>query len=246
MHIFLQTLVMESRLTFSRAMGSLQKLRNVASERGLGKPLFFDRRLSTSAERPRRVQGLGEGGNGNGRIGSDHVWAKRIVSSLLIGSTAVVSYSIADDVVLFHTCSREAMRRLDQNKQLKEAMGGAAALGPWYNVSLGVSRGGFCVSSSFPISGPEGTALVRLRACRTEGSRSTLVYNLVERGEWHMLSLQASLTSSAKGAVLTPLIIDILGQNLEPSLPHASNVSVKASSEAMDCSCRSGQAASAN
>lgn len=68
-------------------------------------------------------------------------------------------------------CDRVALAAASQREEFTSLVGTPVALGPWYNTTLGVSHGGRSVSATFPVTGPNGSAMVHARALRMRGKR---------------------------------------------------------------------------
>ncbi|GJP59153.1 hypothetical protein CLOP_g8804 [Closterium sp. NIES-67] len=124
-------------------------------------------------------------------------WPRIAGAAILAGATLGVTYSVADDVLLFYRCSSEALEVANQNEQLKAAIGSPVRRGPWYNATIGITHGGRAASATFPVEGPKGSALFHLRAIRTHGGRSTLLYNLQSDPKWQLFVLQATVAPRA-------------------------------------------------
>lgn len=62
------------------------------------------------------------------------------------------------------------MEKIGNNQQIKDALGEPIVKGPWYNASLAVAHKRQSVSCTFPVSGPQGTGVLQLKAVRNGGS----------------------------------------------------------------------------
>ncbi|CAJ1899338.1 unnamed protein product [Sphenostylis stenocarpa] len=93
-------------------------------------------------------------------------YGKKAVSFVLITITGGVALSALDDLVIYHGCSSKAMEKAIKNKALIDAIGEPIVKGPWYNASLAVAHKRHSVSCSFPVSGPQGTGFLQLKAVR--------------------------------------------------------------------------------
>ncbi|KAL5155233.1 LINE-1 retrotransposable element ORF2 protein [Glycine soja] len=60
----------------------------------------------------------------------------------------------------------KAMEKVSKNQALIDAIGEPIVKGPWYNASLSVAHKRHSVSCSFPVSGPQGTGVLQLKAVR--------------------------------------------------------------------------------
>ncbi|KAH1195065.1 hypothetical protein GmHk_19G055679 [Glycine max] len=58
------------------------------------------------------------------------------------------------------------MEKVSKNQALIDAIGEPIVKGPWYNASLSVAHKRHSVSCSFPVSGPQGTGVLQLKAVR--------------------------------------------------------------------------------
>ncbi|CAI7807363.1 unnamed protein product [Closterium sp. NIES-54] len=96
-------------------------------------------------------------------------WPRIAGGAILASATLGVTYSVADDALLFYRCSSEALEVAGRNEQLKAAIGSPITRGPWYSATIGTSHGGRAASATFPVEGPQGSALFHLRAIRTHG-----------------------------------------------------------------------------
>lgn len=63
----------------------------------------------------------------------------------------------------------KAMEKVSKNQALIDAIGEPIVKGPWYNASLAVAHERRSVSCSFPVSGPQGTGVLQLKAVRNGG-----------------------------------------------------------------------------
>lgn len=61
------------------------------------------------------------------------------------------------------------MEKACKNQMLIDAIGEPIVRGPWYNASLAVAHKRHSVSCSFPVSGPQGTGIFRLKAVSNGG-----------------------------------------------------------------------------
>ncbi|CAN1270148.1 hypothetical protein LINPERPRIM_LOCUS13819 [Linum perenne] len=91
---------------------------------------------------------------------------RKAVSFVLITVTGGVALSALDDLSIYYGCTSKAMERARNNVAVKEAIGEPLAKGPWYSASLAVAHKRQSVSCSFPVSGPRGNGVVRLKAIR--------------------------------------------------------------------------------
>lgn len=61
------------------------------------------------------------------------------------------------------------MEKVSENQAIRDAIGEPIVKGPWYNASLAVSHKRQSVSCTFPVSGPQGTGVLQLKAIRNGG-----------------------------------------------------------------------------
>ncbi|XP_028765540.1 uncharacterized protein LOC114723529 [Neltuma alba] len=93
-------------------------------------------------------------------------YVRKAVSFVLITITGGVALSALDDLAIYRGCSSKAMEKASKNQAMIEALGEPIVKGPWYNASLAVAHKRHSVSCSFPVSGPQGTGLLQLKAVR--------------------------------------------------------------------------------
>lgn len=72
-------------------------------------------------------------------------------------------------VYCINECS-QAMEKARQNKKIVEAIGEPIVRGPWYNASLAVNQKRHSVSCTCPISGPQGSGILKLKAVQSGGT----------------------------------------------------------------------------
>ncbi|MED6147523.1 hypothetical protein PIB30_044708 [Stylosanthes scabra] len=117
-------------------------------------------------------------------------FGRKAVSFLLITVTGGVALSALDDLAIYHGCSSKAMEQVSKNQALKDAIGEPIVKGPWYNASLAVAHKRHSVSCSFPVSGPQGTGILQLKAVRN--GEDTWSSYLLPR-DWDILIMDALL-----------------------------------------------------
>ncbi|KAL5712046.1 hypothetical protein ACHQM5_014254 [Ranunculus cassubicifolius] len=93
---------------------------------------------------------------------------RKLVQTLLISITGGVALSALDDLAIYQGCSRLAMEKADKNQAIKDAIGEPLVKGPWYEASLALAHRRNSVSCSFPVSGPKGTGMFKLKAVRKD------------------------------------------------------------------------------
>ncbi|KAI4353304.1 hypothetical protein L6164_002263 [Bauhinia variegata] len=117
-------------------------------------------------------------------------WGRKAASYVLITITGGVALSALDDLSIYHSCSSKAMEKVSKNQEIIDALGDPIVKGPWYNASLAVAHKRHSVSCSFPVSGPQGTGVLQLKAVRN-GDDSWLSFFLPR--DWDILVMNALL-----------------------------------------------------
>ncbi|XP_027349718.1 uncharacterized protein LOC113861231 [Abrus precatorius] len=115
---------------------------------------------------------------------------RKAVSFVLITITGGVTLSALDDLAIYHRCSSKAMEKVSKNQEIINAIGEPIVKGPWYNASLAVAHKRHSVSCSFPVSGPQGTGVLQLKAVHN-GDDSWFSYVLPR--DWDILIMEALL-----------------------------------------------------
>lgn len=69
---------------------------------------------------------------------------------------------------IFESYSK-AMEKALNNQAMKDAIGEPIVKGPWYNSSLAVAHKRRSVSCTFPVSGPQGSGVLQMKAVRKGG-----------------------------------------------------------------------------
>ncbi|GMN69048.1 hypothetical protein TIFTF001_038112 [Ficus carica] len=69
----------------------------------------------------------------------------------------------------------KALEKIVNNQQIKDALGEPILKGPWYNASLAVAHKRQSVSCTFPVSGPQGTGVLQLKAVRNGGTNILVI-----------------------------------------------------------------------
>ncbi|XP_057438496.1 uncharacterized protein LOC130730489 isoform X2 [Lotus japonicus] len=95
----------------------------------------------------------------------------------------------APKIIHCEICSK-AMEKVSKNQAVIDAIGEPIVKGSWYNASLAVAHKRHSVSCSFPVSGPQGTGLLQLKAVRN-GDDSWSSYYLAR--DWDILIMDALL-----------------------------------------------------
>ncbi|KAL5562009.1 hypothetical protein UlMin_031756 [Ulmus minor] len=115
---------------------------------------------------------------------------RKAVSFLLITVTGGVALSALDDLAIYHSCSSKAMEKAGNNQAIKDAIGEPIVKGPWYNASLAVAHKRQSLSCTFPVSGPQGTGVLQLKAVRN-GDDTWLQF--LRPRDWEILIMDALL-----------------------------------------------------
>ncbi|XP_074268692.1 uncharacterized protein LOC141592037 [Silene latifolia] len=102
-------------------------------------------------------------------------YGRKAVSTALICLTGGVALSAIDDLAIYHGCSSKAMEKASKNQEIIQAIGEPVVKGPWYDASLAVTHKRKSVSCTFPVSGPQGNGVLRLKAVR-DGDESWLSF----------------------------------------------------------------------
>ncbi|GMH27908.1 hypothetical protein Nepgr_029751 [Nepenthes gracilis] len=101
--------------------------------------------------------------------GKNQSLGRKAVSTILICLTGGVALSAVDDLAIYHGCSSKAVDKASKHQAIIDAIGEPIVKGPWYNASLAVTHHRNSVSCSFPVSGPQGNGILRLKAVRNGG-----------------------------------------------------------------------------
>lgn len=104
--------------------------------------------------------------------------------------TGGVALSALDDLVIFGSCSTKAMERASKNQAIVDAIGEPIVRGPWYNASLAIAHKRNSVSCTFPVSGPQGSGMIQLKAFRN-GDYNWFSY--FRKSDWEILIMDALL-----------------------------------------------------
>ncbi|XP_047333672.1 uncharacterized protein LOC124937451 [Impatiens glandulifera] len=116
-------------------------------------------------------------------------WGRRIISGALICLTGGVALSAINDLVIYYGCSSIAMEKATHNKAVIDAIGEPIVRGPWYNASLAVAHKRHSVSCTFPVSGPQGTGVLQLKAVRN--GEDTWLSFMRNHSDWEILVMEA-------------------------------------------------------
>ncbi|XP_057549333.1 uncharacterized protein LOC130827593 [Amaranthus tricolor] len=97
-------------------------------------------------------------------------YGRKAVSTALICLTGGVALSAIDDLAIYHGCSSKVMEQASKNQEVIRAIGEPIVKGPWYNASLALAHKRNSVSCTFPVSGPHGNGVLRVKAVRSGDS----------------------------------------------------------------------------
>ncbi|GAB2211508.1 hypothetical protein Drorol1_Dr00024823 [Drosera rotundifolia] len=139
--------------------------------------------------------------------GKSRSLGRKAVSTVLICLTGGVGLSAVDDLVIYHGCSSKAMDTASNHKAMVDAIGEPITKGAWYNASLAVAHQRKSVSCSFPVSGPRGEGMLRLKAIRN-GDDSWLSF--FRPRDFHILVMDAVLNIPANEKSQRTMKIDLL------------------------------------
>lgn len=115
---------------------------------------------------------------------------RKVISVLLISLTGGFALSALDDLAIYHGCSTKAIEKANGDQAIIEALGEPIVRGPWYNASLAVAHKRHSVSCTFPVSGPQGTGVLQLKAVR-HGDDSW--FSFLRHRDWDILIMEALL-----------------------------------------------------
>ncbi|KAG7014597.1 hypothetical protein SDJN02_24776 [Cucurbita argyrosperma subsp. argyrosperma] len=122
--------------------------------------------------------------------GVNKSWGRKAVSFVLVTVTGGVALSALDDLAIYHSCSSKAIEKAKNNRAIIDAIGEPIVKGPWYNASLAVAHKRHSLSCTFPVSGPQGTGIVQLKAVRN-GEDSWISF--LRPRDWDILIMDALL-----------------------------------------------------
>lgn len=117
-------------------------------------------------------------------------FGRKAVSFILITVTGGVALSALDDLSIYHSCSSKALEKIVNNQQIKDALGEPILKGPWYNASLAVAHKRQSVSCTFPVSGPQGTGVLQLKAVR---NGEDTWFSFLRPRDWDIIIMDALL-----------------------------------------------------
>lgn len=134
---------------------------------------------------------------------------KRLVPIVLLSLAGGFALSAFNDLAIFNGCSRKAIEKASENKKVVEAIGEPILRGPWYNATLAVGYKRNTVSCTFPVFGPQGSGIFRLKAART-GEDS--LFSFLRHNDWDILVMDALLhvpTNDEKNQTVRVNLMDI-------------------------------------
>ncbi|KAB1208782.1 hypothetical protein CJ030_MR6G006800 [Morella rubra] len=115
---------------------------------------------------------------------------RKAVTFVLFTVTGGVALSALDDLTIYHSCSSKALEKVSKNQAVIDAIGEPIAKGPWYNATLAVAHKRQSVSCTFPVSGPQGSGILQLKAVR-DGDDSW--FSFIRPRDWDILIMDALL-----------------------------------------------------
>ncbi|XP_044502730.1 uncharacterized protein LOC123223573 isoform X2 [Mangifera indica] len=104
------------------------------------------------------------------------------------------------------------MEKAGENQAIINAIGEPIKKGPWYNASLAVTQKRQSVSCTFPVSGPLGDGVFRLKAVRN----GDIWFSSFRPQNWEILIMDALLHLPANEGKQQTMRINISG-NVSPS-----------------------------
>ncbi|KAM6565033.1 hypothetical protein CsatB_025031 [Cannabis sativa] len=101
------------------------------------------------------------------------------------------SYEALARTLNFCNClSGKAIEKMRNSQEIKDALGEPIVKGPWYNASLAVAHKRQSVSCTFPVSGPQGTGVLQLKAVRN-GEETW--FSFLRPRDWDIIIMDALL-----------------------------------------------------
>ncbi|POO01204.1 Cytochrome oxidase assembly protein [Trema orientale] len=117
-------------------------------------------------------------------------YGRKAVSFILITVTGGVALSALDDLAIYRSCSSKALEKVSNSQEIKDALGEPIVKGPWYNASLAVAQKRQSVSCTFPVSGPQGTGVLQLKAVR---NGEDTWFSFLRPRDWDIIIMDALL-----------------------------------------------------
>ncbi|KAK1284288.1 hypothetical protein QJS10_CPB21g00234 [Acorus calamus] len=93
------------------------------------------------------------------------------------------------------------MEKANKNQEIINALGEPISRGPWYDASLAVAHKRRTLSCTFPVSGPQGSGKIKLKAVRPEAvfdASGSTWFSLSRYLDWDILMLEALVTVPEK------------------------------------------------
>ncbi|XP_078167838.1 uncharacterized protein LOC144562478 [Carex rostrata] len=182
---------------------------------------MFLRRLKAALATPTRFRSIANDGHGFCSASSvaapeaekKAYFGRRVAQLLLIGLTAGVTISGISDLMIFYGCTDQAMEKARQNKKIVEAIGEPIVRGPWYNASLAVNQKRHSVSCTCPISGPQGSGILKLKAVQS-GDENWL--SLLGHRQWEILIMDAILSIPSKDGNIQAIRVSVPDNTAPP------------------------------
>ncbi|KAJ3679968.1 hypothetical protein LUZ60_016246 [Juncus effusus] len=123
-------------------------------------------------------------------------FGRRAAQLLLLGLTAGVAVSGLNDLLLYYRCTTEAIEKARENERIVELIGEPIKRGPWYNASIAVNQKRNSVSCTFPVSGPDGTGIFKLKAFQ---SKDDTWMSVLGKSELEILIMDAIINTCKEG-----------------------------------------------
>lgn len=79
------------------------------------------------------------------------------------------------------------MEKASKNQQVINAIGEPVMKGPWYSASLSVAHKRGSASCTFPVSGPQGNGVLRLKAVRNGGQQDYYLFLFLVSNSWRKI-----------------------------------------------------------
>ncbi|KAJ4747139.1 cytochrome oxidase complex assembly protein [Rhynchospora pubera] len=131
---------------------------------------------------------------------------RRVAQLLMIGVTGGIAISGVSDFVIFYGCTDQALEKARQNKKIVEAIGEPIVRGPWYNSTLAVNQKRHSLSCTCPISGPQGSGILKLKAVQS-GDENWLSF--LGHRDWEILIMDAILSIPSKEGNIQSIRVSI-------------------------------------
>ncbi|KAJ3693116.1 hypothetical protein LUZ60_012211 [Juncus effusus] len=126
--------------------------------------------------------------NSTGGGGKRKSLARRLIPIGLISLAGGFALSAVNDLAIFHGCTKKAIEKASENQKIVESIGVPIMRGPWYDASLAVGHKRSSVSCTFPVSGPNGSAIFQLKAIRNGDDG---MFSFMKHHDWEILLMEA-------------------------------------------------------